>query len=785
MFLIETDGVADVLSGHGWTARIDGEKGRITELHLMVSGKEEIIPFRKDSMGGPSLEGVILHRVEGTEPTFEGKLDKVSVTLRYVAAGDHLKVICTAHNESAEAFNPLRLRLRVGIDGEMRTYPGWDEKFFPTLMRCEKNFAWGYAMSPRGVIVALGIEDPVASEALNYIEEGKKEWCWGHQILTESFDLLHKLPLPSRHPQNMTMLAGGETRTWTLCLGGVSQLSELKPCLAAWMKVPMMELERYTLGIGEETAMTVVSPAGIKEAVLIGEDGMKQKLSFRRGPMGIFRAELKAPEKTGVYILTVVSKNGKQSEARLYVRQPWAWYLGKARDWAAKYPPMAGGSAEQYYGYYAAALGALRVPNREKDSKLEETFEHRVCMMIDTAKGTPLNQRVLPKRIQNFASLTGILVDYWRATGKMKYLEWASRIGDFLCSDTVQWADGSYRSNGTHYTAVIYPAKSMMELASAEKEAAGKNAVWKARSEKHLNSAIRAADDLAKRLDNIETEGDMTFEDGMITCSALQMGLCGLTTDREDRREKMTEAARYMMDKHRCLEQQLIPDCRMRGATLRFWEALDVYFSPNQAMNSPHGWTSWKLYADYYLYLLTGEEKYLSDLMNTMGACVQVINNEGKLRWGFIPDPYVDSWVCVPDKNDARGWNHCDSIVGEQYLDMISPWCRPADENQLCDFGQSGGAGDNTVYEIFKALDECCLTTAYVIVEPSGEVKAWNCCATLNGGKLEVTNTEQCVIKLHVNTDRKLLVMVSSADGQEHFSAERGQQSFSLVKNKP
>lgn len=774
---------AEVLTGLGWKAEIDGKTGRLMELRTTLKGKEEIIPFRKDSMGGPSFEGIQLRPVGGNKLTFEGRLGHVILTLHYETAGDHLKVICKAHNEGTNTFNPFRLRLHIGVDAEMRSYPEWDDKFFPTLMRCEKNYAWGYLMSPRGVILALGVEDPVASEALNYIREEKKEWTWGHQVLTESFDLLHCLPLPSRHPQNMTALAPGESRTWTLHLGGVEELSNLKPSLAAWLKSPMVELERYTLAEGEETPITVWSTAGIKSAVLTSSNGITRKISLHRMLMGTYRSLLKAPATTGVYTLTVIAKNGKQSEARLYVRHPWAWYLGKARDWAAQYPPIAGNATEQYYGYYAAALGSLHLPDKEKDEKLEETFQRRICMMIDTAKGTPLNQLVLPKRIQNFSTIAGMLVDYWRATGKMKYLVWASRIGDFLCSDSVQWTDGSYRSNKTHYTAVIYPAKSMMELAAAEKEAAKINPEWMARSEKHLNSAKLAAIDLAKRLDNIETEGDLTFEDGMITCSALQMGLYGLTTTQQDLREKMIEGARYMMDKHRCLEQLLIPDCRMWGATLRFWEALDIYFLPNQVMNSPHGWTSWKIYAEYYLYLLTGEEKYLTDLMNTLGSCAQIMNENGKLRWAFIPDPYVHSWICVPDKNKSLGWSSRDSIVGEQYMDQISTWCRPANENQLCcDYGL-GGAGDNTVYEIFKAMEECALTTAFVIVEPTGEVKSWNCKAQISpGGNLKVSALESCIEKIHVNTDRPLQLNVTTPIGEKQFHVESGLQMIPLFK---
>ena len=167
-------------------------------------------------------------------------------------------------------------------------------------------------------------------------------------------------------------------------------------------------------------------------------------------------------------------------------------------------------------------------------------------------------------------------------------MEKAAHIADYLCSDKIQGPDGAYRSQGTHYTAVIYTAKSMLELVAAEEKLIA-NPVWKERHERHLNSARKAVDDLCGRLDDIETEGDMTFEDGMITCSALQLGMYGLQTTEPSQQKKYSEAARYLMDKHKCLEQLLIPDCRMRGATLRYWEALDVYFIPNQAMNSPHG----------------------------------------------------------------------------------------------------------------------------------------------------------------------------------------------------
>lgn len=104
-------------------------------------------------------------------------------------------------------------------------------------------------------------------------------------------------------------------------------------------------------------------------------------------------------------------------------------------------------------------------------------------------------------------------------------------------------------------------------------------------------------------------------------------------------------------------------------------------------MNSPHGWTAWKIYAVCYLYLLTGEEHYLNELTETTGACVQLMDLDGRLRWGFIPDPYIEGLVCTPAADNPHERQMRDSVVGEQYLGMISPWLRPDDEHAFTRFG--------------------------------------------------------------------------------------------------
>ena len=138
LFLGMANADARVLKGNGWEATIDDNSGVIKEFVGDVGGNREVVPFRADTKGGPSFEGVRLH-AEGQR--FVGRKGNVELSLSYRPLGDHLQVVLSAHNAGSVPYEPVRLRMRVGVDAEMHTFPDWDKKFFPTLMRCEKNFA--------------------------------------------------------------------------------------------------------------------------------------------------------------------------------------------------------------------------------------------------------------------------------------------------------------------------------------------------------------------------------------------------------------------------------------------------------------------------------------------------------------------------------------------------------------------------------------------------------------------------------------------------------------------
>lgn len=745
-----------IVEGRDWKAFIRTSDATIDRYEFIEQGEWKTIPFRKDRMAGPAWEGVMLAPDKKNPGSFIGEKDFIAYRITYLPSPDHLIVKCTMTNFGETPFYPERSRLIIGIDSEMHSYPQWDNKFFPTLLRCEKSFAWGYFMSPQQTIFGFATSEPAASYAINYIYEGWYKWKWGHQIRTASLEMLHTLPLPERHPQQLTGLLPGESRSWNIHMGPISSLAHVKPTLSEWADVPLMECSRYTLLPDEKFDIQIHSSEPIALSI-IGPDLKKQDKSVQKTADNRYTADFSLHQK-GEYKITATTPSGKCAEARVFVRQPWSWYMKNARDFVANNQPIFSNACETFYGYYTAFLAAKYFPDPNKDKALRQRFDRTLPLIIDTVTWTP-NPAALPHRIQNFSALMGMLVDLWEATGERSYLDKAANIADYLCSDKIQGPDGAYRSKGTHYTAVIYTAKSMLELAAAERQLIDEP-LWAERYNRHSTSAQKAIDDLCSRRDNIETEGDMTFEDGMISCSALQLGMCGLQTPDSSRKKEYTEAAKYLMDKHQCLEQLLIPDCRMRGATLRYWEALDVYFVPNQVMNSPHGWTAWKIYASYYLYLLTGEEFYLTDFMDTLGACAQIMREDGILRWGFIPDPYVKARLYVENPEKRHHGMEVDSIVGEQYLDMISPWLRPDDEDTICQFKERGGAGDNTVQEIFKVMEECALTSAYVLIRDDNSVTAYNCRVQEKNGTLHVTPNEAVISKIHVNTPRKTTITI-------------------------
>jgi len=749
----------------GWRATVT-ERGIVSyETRRDATAAWQPIAFRSDAYAGPQwfigmgdapTTDVAMTLRDKDRLQFEGRAGKLLCSLRYASIRGRLALVAAIRNDGPDAVESLHAGLRLGLDTYMSHYPQWLDQLFPTLMRCEKTHFWGYAMSPRGRILGIASPDPVASYHFAYNDGG-------HRIYTISLDLLNPLPLPARHPQDLHGPAPAQSREWTIFLGELASLDDVKPALADWTGAPMIDMDRYTVEPGQTARIAILAggPVTLKATPPGGETA---GLTPPRREAGALHFDYQPKGAPGVYTLTATGANGKTAEARLFVRRPWSWYLQHARKEAIRCPQKASSHIETYYGCFSQFLAQEHFPDPALDAQSNARFEEIYPLMFDPDKKVP---KTFPNRIQNTALTCSILVDRFQATGDLWNMEQAAGLADFLLKNQDP-KTGAYKNGNTHYTSVAYVAKSILETALVEKELSRKDPIWAERYQRHYESARRAIDDLERSRDNVQTEGEMTFEDGMISCTCLQLGMFALLQDDPALRAKCRDAALDVALKHRCLSQILIPDCRMNGATLRFWESqYDVKMTPNM-MNSPHGWSAWRIYGIWYLYLLTGQEEWLRQTMNALGSCVQLIDTDtGRLRWAFVPDPYIEARVFRQDPARPGKGVYAHAIIGEQYVDMISDWYQAPPNTWVTGYwgDNDGGCCDNDVHEIFKCLEEVALTSAYVVERPGGELAAWNCTVESKEGALSVSPAESIVEKVHLNLQKPRRVTVRFGRG--------------------
>jgi len=647
------------------------------------------IPFRNDEYG----KGFYIEKDKGyiflPYKIGEYKSEGINFSVSEKSQGDILNIAISINSDLPIKLK--RLGMRLGIDTYMDKYPDWNYKYFPSALRCEKQGFWSCFMSPLGEILSVCSPSNIVSWKNEYSD------CdfdiVGHRIYTSSIEFINTYPQPERHPASRDYL-DNEPINIELYFKECSSENEMYSFIEEYSGIKVPSVNKFTLKMGESLYI----------------DGKKYNGELKDG-------------------LNTVS-DSDMAETTVFVRKDWFYYLDCARKSAEICQQKPGTHCESWYGYFSRVLYANIIKNEEYTKSLCNEFDSFFKKLTEIQKGKiRMSEETLPERLQNTSAMLSLLADFYELTNDISYLDKANDLAE--CLINLQAEDGSYRNKDVHYTCVIYPAKSMLELALAEKSAGHED-----RYDIHFNSAYRAIKDLEKLLDNIETEGQMTFEDGMISCESLQLGYLALLLPDGEEKDNIIKAAELVLKKHRCLEQQFLPDCRVRGCTARFWEArYDLNFFSNM-INAPHGWTSWKTYATYYLYLLTGKLEYLKDTMDTIGACMQCVDSEGTLNWGYVVDP------CIVGQNLKKG---ClkgnikteETVVGECYLPMVSQWWRqekgtlimqylePWDKPECWD-NNYGGSCDNDVHEHFKALMETVFGKAFIHEIENG-FETYNC----------------------------------------------------------
>lgn len=707
-------------------------------------------------------------------------VEGIVCTLKYLTDTKSPTLRVTLKNEGNVMVQPQKAGLRLGVDIYMDRWPEWFGKYFPTLLRNEKTHFWGYFQAPGVGRPLLGIASPqpVASWSTDFsmgYPDGAN-WFWGHRVESVNLDLLNALPLPERHPQELWRIGAGESKTWDIVLFTVVKPDDLELAVCDIAGAPVLKFERTSYRPDEKVRVELFSPSTSERPKVTVRNGQGKEIAVYAKYMGggRFMTDPFYMPQPGLYTVTA-TVGDKCAEGVLTALHPWQWYLERAREGALKYHQKASSHIESWMGFYSAFIAAREFPSDSLDGALAERFELLFDLLHDTVKMEP---RYFASRIQNTAGTIGMLVDKYEAYGDVNDLERAARLADWMIR-TSQRADGAYYNHGTIYTSVIYIAKSVLELAEVERRLAALDredaALWRERFAGHFASAKRAVDQLVAARGNFQTEGEHTFEDGMISCSALQMGQLALMLPKGDTalRRHYTEAMLEILDSHDCLTQLRVPDARRRGGTMRFWEAqYDVQMLPNM-FNSPHGWSAWRGYATYYAYLLTGEERWLRETFDAMGAFANLVDPEsGDLSWAFISDPYVQAeQACGPDTTvtfetptfgnpHPRLYPTRKFVVGESYVPMISDW-------------QTVNTQDNDVHEVFKLMGEAALNNAFVVVRPDGSAQGYNCTVARRGKRgLIVVPAEEQIRAVHFNVPERMEATVEFKSGMVETTAE-------------
>lgn len=645
-------------------------------------------------------------------------------------------------------FAPLSAGLRLPLDTYMESYPQWLDKWSPVYLDAQKDHFLGYAMTPSGRIKGIFSSQGIASWSLDYnLGYPDPLWFYGHRITSVCLDLMHRDPLPSHHPSGLDSLAPGEVLSWKVQLVDIPLIGDFEQYAFAYTDAPVLDIDRTSYSKGERAEFAVF--AHKPEVTLVSPSGKRVKLSASSFIDRYMRSSADIGRRSGAWHVSAVmsetgawrvevNDNGRRCSGVLSVHRPWSEAVDIARQAAWNCPQKPTSHVESWYGFFSAFLAARTNPSPELDKKLDERF----CFILEklyTEEGVPL---YFASRIQNTASTISMLVDRYKAYHRVEDIELACKMADWLISSS-QSESGAYMNYGTKYTSVIYVAKSILELSLVERSVAG----FDEASRRHYDSARKAVEELVRSNGDFQTEGEQTFEDGMISCSALQMGFLALNLQEGDAlRDSLTSSMLSLLNQHDCLTQLRVPDARRRGGTIRFWESqYDVLMLPDMIC-SPHGWSAWRAYATYYAYLLTGDEKWLLETWNAAGAFAGLISSERVLRWAFVVDPYVkarqtrnpvpgytsDSLSFGNPHPDVLGAE--DIIVGEQYVDMVSSY-------------QGINTQDNDVHEAFRFIGESFLENAFVVERGDGSLGLYNC--HFESGRL--VPDEGCVKRIHFN----------------------------------
>lgn len=263
---------------------------------------------------------------------------------------ESFKISISVTNNGTKKFNVFRLGLKLGIDRCMESHPRWNDQLFPTLLRCEKTHFTSYLSSPGGKILGVFSPDPIVSWSLDYNKShyGTEEYG-GHRINSINLELLHSGQQPKGHPKVHNFISPKKTQRWTINLVSLKNLEEFPSKASKLCQAPIICVPSINSNIRDTEKVTIYGES-ISKVSLVDESGTAIGMSVDLDEKSKTIVSFKAPDQAGYLTLKAENSLGKISEAIIYIRNNWSWYLKCARKAAWENPQKASTHAESWMG---------------------------------------------------------------------------------------------------------------------------------------------------------------------------------------------------------------------------------------------------------------------------------------------------------------------------------------------------------------------------------------------------------------------------------------------------
>ena len=218
------------------------------------------IPFDENNFGFFAYADgeKIKINMKKSENEYVGIFNKLRFSYSFTENNTYLAVNIKIENSGCDFKEKITFGL--GIDSYMTHYPQWNEKFFPTLLRCEKTHLWGYFMNTNENSVAILSQNPIASYDILYNIFYEENYPHnGHRILGTNLVLSGNINLPERYPKNLKALNGGSVYENTIYYMPVKNKEDIKKSLAKEFDIPIVDAPKYTVEKGEALSFVVLN----------------------------------------------------------------------------------------------------------------------------------------------------------------------------------------------------------------------------------------------------------------------------------------------------------------------------------------------------------------------------------------------------------------------------------------------------------------------------------------------------------------------------------------------